>query len=207
LLAAAPDAIVVIAFDETKTIVPELFSQFDAENVYFVDGNLANYSEDFPAGTLTGVKGTLPGLDIDSIADFTTRMNENWVAEGNDDLAGVFAYGPESYDAVVLLALAALAAGSTDAAAIAGKLCRSVTGGSTVDGTKCFSFAECAELINSGGASVTHPLGVVLDLLVCRTSVTALARPSTCSSTTLTTRLVTRSTSSPSKEVQHLRSG
>ena len=151
MLASAPDAIVVIAFDETKTIVPELFSQFDAENIYFVDGNLANYSGDFPAGTLTGVKGTLPGLDIDSIADFTTRMNENWVAEGNADLGGVFAYGPESYDAVVLLALAALAAGSTDPFAIAGKL-QEVSGGSG-NGKKCFSFAECAEIINGGGVA------------------------------------------------------
>jgi branched-chain amino acid transport system substrate-binding protein len=151
LLAAAPDAIVVIAFDETKTIVPELVSQFPAENIYFVDGNLANYSEDFPAGTLTGVKGTLPGLDIATIADFTERMNANWVAEGNEDLADVFAYGPESYDAVVLIALASLAAKSTDSVAIAGKL-QEVSGGSG-DGTKCFSFAECAEIIAGGGVA------------------------------------------------------
>jgi branched-chain amino acid transport system substrate-binding protein len=151
LLAAAPDAIVIIAFDETKTIIPELVSQFDAANIYFVDGNLANYSEDFPAGTLTGVKGTLPGLNIETIADFTTRMNDNWVALGNDDLAGVFAYGPESYDAVVLLALAALAAGATDGVSIAEKL-QEVSGGSG-DGTKCTSFAECAEIINGGGVA------------------------------------------------------
>ena len=151
LLAAAPDAMVIIAFDETRTIIPELVSQFDAANIYFVDGNLANYSEDFPAGTLTGVKGTLPGLNIETIADFTTRMNENWVAAGNDDLAGVFAYGPESYDAVVLLALAALAAGATDGASIASKL-QEVSGGSG-NGTKCSSFAECAEIINGGGVA------------------------------------------------------
>ena len=151
ILGASPDAIVIIAFDETKTIIPELVSQFDVENVYFVDGNLANYSEDFPAGTLTGAKGTLPGLDIDSISDFTARMNDNWVAEGNADLAGVFSYGPESYDAVVLLALAALAAGSDDPIAMAGKL-QEVSGGSG-GGTKCFSFAECAEIINGGGVA------------------------------------------------------
>ena len=151
LLAAAPDAMVIIAFDETLTIIPELVSQFDAANIYFVDGNLANYSEDFPAGTLTGVKGTLPGLNIETIADFTTRMSENWVAAGNDDLASVFAYGPESYDAVVLLALAALAAGATDGASIASKL-QEVSGGSG-NGTKCSSFAECAEIINGGGVA------------------------------------------------------
>ncbi len=151
MLAANPDAMVIIAFDETKTIMPELVSQFDAANIYFVDGNLANYSEDFEPGTLTGVKGTLPGLDIDSIADFTNRMNENWVAEGNADLAGVFAYGPEAYDAVVLLALAALAAGSSDPAAMAAKL-QEVSGGSG-GGTKCSSFAACAEIINGGGVA------------------------------------------------------
>jgi branched-chain amino acid transport system substrate-binding protein len=78
-------------------------------------------------------------------------MNENWVAAGNDDLAGVFAYGPESYDAVVLLALAALAAGATDGASIAAKL-QEVSGGSG-DGTKCVSFVECAEIINGGGVA------------------------------------------------------
>jgi branched-chain amino acid transport system substrate-binding protein len=151
VLADNPDAIVIIAFDETKTIIPALVSQYPASQLYFVDGNLANYSDDFAAGTLTGIKGTLPGLDIDSIADFTTRMNENWVALGNDDLGGVFAYGPESYDAVVLLALAALAAGSVESADIAAKL-QEVSGGSG-NGTKCFSFAECADIINSGGVA------------------------------------------------------
>lgn len=151
LLAAAPDAIVVIAFDETKTIVPGLVGQFPAEKIYFVDGNLANYSEDFEPGTLTGVKGTLPGLDIDSIADFTKRMNDNWVAAGNPDLGGVYAYGPESYDAVVLLAIAALAAGSDDSRAIANKL-QEVSGGSG-NGQKCTSFAQCADIINGGGVA------------------------------------------------------
>jgi branched-chain amino acid transport system substrate-binding protein len=151
ILADAPDAIVVIAFDETKTIIPALVSQFPAENLYFVDGNLADYSDTFAEGTLTGVKGTLPGLDIDSIKDFTTRMNDNWVAEGNADLSNVFAYGPESYDATVLLALAALAAKSVESKDIAAKL-REVSGGEG-NGTKCFSFAECADIINGGGVA------------------------------------------------------
>ena len=50
-----------------------------------------------------------------------------------------------------LLALAALAAGSTDGAAIADKL-QEVSGGSG-DGTACTSFAECAEIINGGGVA------------------------------------------------------
>jgi branched-chain amino acid transport system substrate-binding protein len=148
--AADPDAIVLITFEEVKTIAPELIGGgFDAKNVYFVDGNLANYSEDFAAGLLEGAKGTVPGLDLNTIKDFTTAMNDNWVAEGHDDLADVFAYGPEAYDAVILLALAALEAGSVEGVDVAAKL-QEVSGG--VDGgTKCTTFAECADIIIGGG--------------------------------------------------------
>ena len=73
------------------------------------------------------------------------------MAEGNADLGGVFAYGPESYDAIVLLALAALTAGATDGVTVAGKL-QEVSGGSG-GGEKCTSFAQCAEIINSGGVA------------------------------------------------------
>jgi branched-chain amino acid transport system substrate-binding protein len=151
VLATDPDAIVLITFEEVKTIIPDLVSQFPADKLYFVDGNLANFSEDFEPGTLTGAKGTLPGLDIETIPDFLTRMNDNWVAEGNPDLEKVYSYGPESYDAVVLLALSALAAGSVQGVDMAGKL-QEVSGGSG-SGTKCTSFAECADIINDGGVA------------------------------------------------------
>jgi branched-chain amino acid transport system substrate-binding protein len=149
-LAASPDAIVLITFDEAKTIVPALVSQFPKEKLYFVDGNLADYSEVFEPGTLTGAKGTAPGLDPDTIMDFLTRMDENWVAEGNTKLDS-YLYGPESYDAVVLLALAALAAKSVEGVDMAAKL-QEVSGGSG-SGTKCTSFAECADIINGGGVA------------------------------------------------------
>jgi branched-chain amino acid transport system substrate-binding protein len=151
ILAASPEAIVLITFEEIKTIIPQLVSQFPADKLYFVDGNLANYSEDFEPGTLTGAKGTLPGLDATTIPEFLTRMNDNWVAEGNADLDDVYIYGPESYDAVVLLALASLAAGSVESADIAAKL-QEVSGGSG-SGEKCTTFAECADIINGGGVA------------------------------------------------------
>jgi branched-chain amino acid transport system substrate-binding protein len=151
VLATDPDAIVLITFEEVKTIIPDLVSQFPADKLYFVDGNLANFSEDFEPGTLTGAKGTLPGLDIETIPEFLTKMNDNWVAEGNPDLDGVYSYGPESYDAVVLLALAALASGSVQGVDMAGKL-QEVSGGSG-SGTKCTSFAECADIIAGGGVA------------------------------------------------------
>ena len=151
VLAASPDAIVLVTFEEVKTIIPQLVSQFPADKLYFVDGNLANFSEDFEPGTLTGAKGTLPGLDIETIPAFLESMNANWVAEGNADLGGVYSYGPESYDAVVLLALAALAAGSVEGVDMAAKL-QEVSGGAGA-GTKCTSFAECADIINDGGVA------------------------------------------------------
>jgi branched-chain amino acid transport system substrate-binding protein len=80
--------------------------------------------------------------------DFLDRMDKNWIAEGNEPLDS-YLYGPESYDAVVLLALAALAAGSVEGVDMADKL-QEVSGGSG-DGTKCFTFAECADIINDGG--------------------------------------------------------
>jgi branched-chain amino acid transport system substrate-binding protein len=82
--------------------------------------------------------------------DFLTRMDDNWVAEGNAKLDS-YLYGPESYDAVVLIALAAIAADSTNGALMAGKL-QEVSGGSG-SGTKCTSFAECADIIIGGGVA------------------------------------------------------
>ncbi len=149
-LAGDPDAIVLITFDEVKTIIPELVSQFPADKLYFVDGNLTDYSADFPAGTLKGAKGTYPGVNESKIGDFLKKMNDNWVARGNEELK-LAAYGPESFDAVVLLALAALEARSTEGANMSVKL--SEVSGGTGGGTKCSSFAECADIINGGGTA------------------------------------------------------
>lgn len=149
-LAGDPDAIVLITFDEVKTIVPELVSQFPADKLYFVDGNLTDYSADFPAGTLKGAKGTYPGVNEAKIGDFLKKMNDNWVARGNEELK-LAAYGPESFDAVVLLALAALEARSTEGANMSVKL--SEVSGGTGGGTKCSTFAECADIINGGGTA------------------------------------------------------
>ncbi|SCX07082.1 ABC transporter substrate-binding protein [Candidatus Aquiluna sp. UB-MaderosW2red] len=158
-LAGDPDAIVLITFDEAKTIVPELVSQFPADKLYFVDGNLTDYSADFAPGTLMDAKGTYPGVNESTIGDFITLMDENWQAAGNAALA-LNAYGPESYDAVILLALAALEARSTEGANVALKL-QEVSGGSGM-GTKCTSFAECADIINGGGtADYDGPSGAI----------------------------------------------
>jgi branched-chain amino acid transport system substrate-binding protein len=147
VLAQSPDAILVVAFDEILTILPALLSDFPSDKLYLTDGNLVQYGDTFEPGTMTGAQGTSPGLNPDAIAEFLTRMKDFWVKAGNSELEDVL-YGAESYDAVILLALAALAAGSVEGVDVAAKL-QEVSGGSG-NGTKCFTFAECADLINAG---------------------------------------------------------
>ena len=151
VLAAAPDAIALITFDEVSTILPGLFGKFPSDKLYFVDGNLKNFGDAFAAGSLTGAKGTLPGLSIDSIKAFTSKLDAFVKSEGTAALED-YSYAAESYDAVILLALASLAAGgSTDGKTIAAKL-QEVSGGSG-NGTKCTTFKECAAIIVGGGVA------------------------------------------------------
>jgi branched-chain amino acid transport system substrate-binding protein len=150
VLAADPEAIALITFDEVSTILPGLFGKFPADKLYFVDGNLKNFADAFPEGSLTGSKGTLPGLTIDSLSEFTGQLDEFLEAEGTDPLED-YSYAAESYDATILIALAALAAGSTDGKEIAGKL-QEVSGGSG-EGEKCSTYADCAEIIVGGGVA------------------------------------------------------
>ncbi|MEX0152270.1 ABC transporter substrate-binding protein [Microbacterium sp. LMI1-1-1.1] len=138
LLAAQPDAIAVIAFEETSSIIPELVNTqgYPGSQVYFVDGNLSN-SYEFPEGTLEGGKGTLPGNPADS--DFQSRLL------GVDPALTDFSYAPESYDAVIVAALAAAQAGEDSGTAIRDNM-QSVSEG----GEKCTTFADCLALINEG---------------------------------------------------------
>ncbi len=136
--AAEPDAIVLISFDEAKSIIPLLVAKgIDASTLFMVDGNTSDFSEDFDAGTLEGAQGTIPG-------PFTGTEFQDALATVNPDLTS-YAYSGESYDAVTLIALAAEAAGSVDGVAIAAEL-EAVS----KDGTKCFDFAGCVTLLRDG---------------------------------------------------------
>lgn len=149
VLAEDPDAISIIAFDQTKTIVPTLVDEgYPADQMYLVDGNLADYSADFPEGTLEGAKGTYPGPTPEEVRAWVDDLDA-YVAERGDDPLSDYTYGPESYDATNLLALAALRLQSTEVSDIQSALFE-VSGG-TGDGEKCTSFAECADIIMGGG--------------------------------------------------------
>jgi len=143
--AAKPDAIVIIAFDETKSIVPELAnSGWDMSKTYFVDGNLADYSADFEPGTLSGAQGTLPGQDPDQA--FKDNLVA-WYKQSQGQDMKDFSYGAESYDATVLSALAAVKGGSNASASVQ-KNFAAVSG--ATGGEECNTYADCVELLKAG---------------------------------------------------------
>ncbi|OUE30706.1 hypothetical protein BFL35_08770 [Clavibacter michiganensis] len=143
VLAPNPDALVVISFDEIKTIADQLASKgFDFANLYGTDGNYGVITEADTNVDIAGAQFTNPGVEAKS--DFQDRLQAMVKADGDPALT-VFSYSAESYDGTVLLALAALQGKATDGATIKENL-QSVSEG----GTKCESFADCAKLIADG---------------------------------------------------------
>ncbi|MDC7122058.1 ABC transporter substrate-binding protein [Cellulomonas fimi] len=140
-LAAGPDAIAIIAFTtQTPLIISELAAQgYDMSKVYFVDGNLTQFGEEFQAGLLEGAQGTLPGA-------FPSEEFQARLAEVNDSLSD-YSYAAESYDATILAALAAVKGGGTDGETIQANLA-AVSGAD--GGEKCDTFADCVKLLDDG---------------------------------------------------------
>lgn len=141
------DALLLIGFEETAAIVPQLIAAGAGPKdlpTYFVDGNTADYSNDsttpLPGGALQGTKGTIPGAE--TAGDFRERL-----ATVNPDLTD-YAYAGESYDAVVVSSLAAIAAQSDAGEAIASQIVDVTTGGE-----KCDSFEACAALLEEDPAT------------------------------------------------------
>jgi ABC-type branched-subunit amino acid transport system substrate-binding protein len=108
--------------------------------VYGTDGNMGNaLGKDFTeTGALAGMKGTLPLTELSG--DFKNRL-----LEVNPKLVD-FNYAGESYDATMLIAMAAQSAGSTQAT-VFGPYVNALT----VSGDKCSDFAACLAIINAGG--------------------------------------------------------
>ena len=153
IVGSNPDAVVVITFDEAKTILPDLLNTFEPTQLYLVDGNLANDYE-FPAGALEGMKGTKPGAKEIPV-DLVARADAVYQEAGNDPLTDD-SYLAESYDTTMAIALAALMAQSTVPRDIANAL-PAVTGSN--GGDTCFTFTECATLIFGGATAITFSGG------------------------------------------------
>ncbi len=112
-------------------------SSSSGRQLYFVDGNTANYSEDFKPGTLEGVKATYPGSQLND--DFKQRLL------GVDKSLKDFTYGAESYDATIAAALAAVAAKNDSGTGVGSMLADVTTGGE-----KCTDFKSCVDLLDAG---------------------------------------------------------
>lgn len=139
VLAAKPDAIAIISFDEAKSILPELVKVkgFPATKVYLVDGNVANYSEVFTDFSIEGAQGTIPGVVA------TEEIKAKFLAA--DAELTDFSYAAESYDATILIALAAIAGGAADGETIKANL-KAVSEG----GEKVTDFATAVQMLKDG---------------------------------------------------------
>lgn len=151
-----PDAIVVLAFDETKAIVPELASSgWDMSATYYTDGNTASYEKDFEPGVLEGAQGTIPGADASD--EFKDRL-QGWNQFANGEELTDYSYAAESYDATILAALAAYKGGDTESTTVQANFA-DVSGAS--DGTECTTYAECTALLDEGSEiRYTGPSGI-----------------------------------------------
>ena len=135
VIAAKPDAIALITFDQAKSIVPLMTGKgIKPTQMFLVDGNMSDYSKDFQAGTLKGAQGTIPGTFAKD--DFKKKLLANRSALKD------YSYAGESYDAVNLVALASEAAKSTKGVDIATQL-KAVS----KDGEKCSDFPSCVTLL------------------------------------------------------------
>ncbi|WP_214321140.1 ABC transporter substrate-binding protein [Nonomuraea sediminis] len=141
LKAKNPKAIVLVGFEETSKVIQELVKQgltADTHKWYMVDGNTSNTNYlQMPKGTLQGVKGTIPGAAAPQA--FQAKLKQD-----NPKLQD-FAYAPEAYDAMNLIALAAQEAKTDDPGQIAKHLPTVSKGGE-----KCKDFKSCAALLKAG---------------------------------------------------------
>ncbi|MEY4553999.1 MAG: hypothetical protein RL197_426 [Actinomycetota bacterium] len=143
VIAAGADSVLLISYDEVKKIVPALQKKgFAGDKIYLVDGNLANFSDQAWKDYIVGAQGTLPGGETD--AAFKQRAADLYKANYGKELTE-FAYLAESYDAVMLLALAAEQAKNDSGEAIAANMISVSTGGEKVS-----TFADGLAAIKAG---------------------------------------------------------
>jgi len=145
VVAAKPDAVVVVAFEEGKQIIKGLIeaglSPAKGTGFYGADGlrseDLANLVDANNPGVLNGMKGTAPASSdnanfIKELKAFAPKLKETQFA-------------PQVFDCVNVVALAAQAAGSTDPTKFKDEL-----NGVTEGGEKCTSFKDCKALLDDG---------------------------------------------------------
>ena len=149
VVASGPDAVVLASFEEGLQIIRTMIEQGvgpDAIPIYITDGMASGdlgakvvEGTDLDPGIVAGMRGTQPSANPESGAAFFPGAFAEY-APGVDSI-----FSSQSYDCAIVIALAAHAAGSNDAADIASAMVDV-----TIGGTKCSSFADCAALIDAG---------------------------------------------------------
>lgn len=147
LVEATVDGIVLIAFEEGGPIIAGMIEAGIGPSdvpLFMGDGtatgNLWELVDENDPSLLMGAKATGPSsAPEDGEPTFTERFR----AFAGPDTQTIFS--AHAYDALVIIALAAMAAESTDPTVFVNEI-NDVTRG----GTKCSSFAECCELIAAG---------------------------------------------------------
>ena len=146
LVAADPDAIFIIGFEEAASIVTTMHERgvgpTSDTTVYGTAGHISSIGGAVSdPSILTGMRGAENSVDLRTIRSFTDRLETAY--EGGVD--GIYGYGAETYDAVIITALAAEMARSTDPTSVAREI-----NDITRTGIKCSSFVQCRDLIASG---------------------------------------------------------
>ncbi|MGH4011697.1 MAG: caspase, EACC1-associated type [Pseudonocardiaceae bacterium] len=138
-----PDAIVLIGFTDSAPILENMVDEGlgpKSKQVYgdsaILTNTLAGQVSPRDLSVLAGMSGTLPE---DGGEAFVARLRE--ADPGLQDVT----YAAQSYDAVVVTALAAAVARTDEPAAIAKEI-----NGVTKTGEKCTSFAACMTLVKDG---------------------------------------------------------
>ncbi len=142
---APPSAIVVVAFQEAGELLRELLAAgINPQNTHFVMSGTGGFdlgsrvNPDNP-GIIEGIEE----LEVSQLSDaeptFLSRL-QNYAPGVSES-----PYAYTTYDAVIILALAALEADSTDPQDVAAEI-----NGITRGGRECRLFAECAAMIADG---------------------------------------------------------
>ena len=153
----SPDAVAAVLYAETGSVLlKSAFEQglMDGVTVLLTDGV---YSDDFVKqvgqtedgkSIISGALGTVPGADGAALADFTSVWNEK---TGKD----VSAFAPHSWDAAVLLMLAAQAAGENTGEGIQSNIkeVANAPGEDVSDPCQAMELVRNGEDINYQGAS------------------------------------------------------
>ena len=133
---AGAEAIVIVGFEETATLLAALRAlgidpSAGGTPVFGVDANALLFAD---PSVLDGYRSVIPQIDLAPLSPFTTRLDAVGVSD--------YRFAPESYDAVVIAALAAESSGATTGPEFVAAMVEV-----TRDGEKCFDFAECQRLL------------------------------------------------------------